>query len=134
MAEELELVNVSFCSFVDRAELQVSLNASDVSILSFKPGMAGISVPSRLYNLMATGKPIIGIVDAQSEVASVIREAEMGMIVPPESPEGLVKAIQELKRDKESRELKGRNARNAAVKSYTYDAIAMQYKALFNSF
>ena len=61
LADQLELKNISFRSFVDRSVLPTSLNASDISLLAFKPGMAGISVPSRMYNMMSAGKPIIGL-------------------------------------------------------------------------
>lgn len=133
LADQLELKNVSFRSFVDRSALPTSLNASDISLLAFKPGMAGISVPSRMYNMMAAGKPIIGIVDDTSEVAAVIREAQMGAVVPPESPEKLAECIKDLKNDAESRDRKGRNARETVEKNYSYISISQQYRGLFKS-
>ena len=45
-----------------RSEQGEFLNACDVSILSLVPGMLGLAVPSRTYNLMAAGKPIIALV------------------------------------------------------------------------
>lgn len=41
------------------------LNACDVAIVSLVAGMKGVSVPSRIYNIMAAGKPIIAIADSQ---------------------------------------------------------------------
>src|ERR1035441_9183365 len=54
------------------------LNACDVAILSLVPGMLGLAVPSRTYNLMAAGKPIIALVSECSEVAMVVREEGIG--------------------------------------------------------
>ena len=132
-AGELELKNVTFRTFVDRSELNTSLNASDVSVVAFKEGMAGISVPSRLYNLMAAGKPILAVVDDDSEVADVIREAEIGVTVPPESPEKLAEQILSLKNDGDLRVKMAENSRNEAVARYSYDAIKQQYRDLFDS-
>ena len=130
---ELELENVTFCTFVDRPELNISLNAADVSILAFKKGMAGISVPSRLYNLMAAGKPIIGVVDNNSEVADVIREAKLGVAVSPESPRDLAEQIISLKNDGDLRVKMAENSRKEAVSKYSYDVTKQQYRELFDS-
>ena len=131
--EALSLSNVTFRTFVDRSELNTSLNASDVSIVAFKKGMAGISVPSRLYNLMAAGKPILAVVDDDSEVADVIREAELGVAVPPGSPKLLAKQILALKHDPAGRAQMAVNSRNEAVAKYSYEAIQQQYRQLFDS-
>jgi glycosyltransferase involved in cell wall biosynthesis len=132
-AKALSLSNVTFRTFVDRSELNTSLNASDVSVVAFKKGMAGISVPSRLYNLMAAGKPILAVVDDASEVADVIREAELGVTVPPESPKLLAEEILALKNDPERRAQMAKNSRNEAVAKYSYAAIKQQYRDLFDS-
>ena len=132
-AAELELENVTFCTFVDRAELNTSLNAADVSVLAFKKGMAGISVPSRLYNLMAAGKPILGVVDNNSEVADVIREAKLGVAVSPESPRHLAEQIISLKNDGDLRVKMAENSRKEAVSKYSYDVTKQQYRDLFDS-
>jgi glycosyltransferase involved in cell wall biosynthesis len=132
-AERLGLKNVTFQTFVDRSELNTSLNASDVSVVAFKKGMVGISVPSRLYNLMAAGKPILGVVDDDSEVVDVIREAELGVTVPPESPQRLAEQILRLKNDDDLRRQMGVNSRKEAVSKYSYEAIKLQYCQLFDS-
>jgi len=132
-AEEFSLNNVTFRTFVDRSELNTSLNASDVSVVAFKQGMAGISVPSRLYNLMAAGKPILAVVDDASEVADVIREAEIGVTVPPESAKLLAEQILKLKSDSAARTRMAVNSRNEAVAKYSYEAIKQQYRDLFDS-
>ena len=128
----LDLNNVTFRTFVDRSELNTSLNASDVSVVAFKRGMAGISVPSRLYNLMAAGKPILAVVDDESEVADVIREANVGVTVLPESPKLLAEQILRLKSDDTLRAQMGTNSRKEAVAKYSYEAVAQQYRQLFD--
>ncbi|MCH2036373.1 MAG: glycosyltransferase family 4 protein [Puniceicoccaceae bacterium] len=129
----LGLVNVTFRAFADRSELNISLNASDVSVLAFKKHMEGISVPSRLYNLMAAGKPILAVVDNASEVADVVREANIGVTVPPESPQLLAEQILRLKNDTALRNQMALNSRKEVLNKYSYSEIKQQYRDLFDS-
>ena len=88
------LTNVSIVPFAFPRKDQVqTLSAGDVALISFVPGMAGVSVPSRMYNIMAAGRPIIGVTDAESELAQVIREEAIGWVVKPGDARGLADAI-----------------------------------------
>lgn len=87
------LANVTVLPIRARSDLSVSLNACDVAIVSFIPGMAGISVPSRMYNIFAAGKPVIAVADSNSELALVVREEDVGWVVPPLEPGGIRNAI-----------------------------------------
>ena len=131
-AAELDLNNISFRTFVDREELNISLNASDISVVAFKSGMAGISVPSRLYNLMAAGKPILAVADAESELAEVVRESGAGVLVSPGSPGELADAILDLKSNAEARKVMGERSRNEVLLNYSYPRIKRQYRQLFD--
>jgi glycosyltransferase involved in cell wall biosynthesis len=73
-----------------REEQRVFLTACDVAVISFVPGMAGVSVPSRMYNIMAAGKPIIAVADEESELAHVVSEERIGWVVRPGDVDGLV--------------------------------------------
>lgn len=132
-AEALELPNVTFRTFVDRSELNTSLNASDVSVVAFKPGMAGISVPSRIYNLMAAGKPIIAVVDEDSEVATVVREAKLGCVVGPGDFSALANVILALREDIGRRLVMSANSRSEAFSKYSYQAVRQKYHQLFDT-
>ena len=132
-AEELGLGNITFHTFVDRSELNVSLNASDVSVLAFKRGMAGISVPSRLYNLMAAGKPILALVDDASEVSDVIRDAALGVTIPPESPSLFAELILRMKNDPDIRKRMAANSRKEALEKYSYSSIRKHYRSFFDA-
>jgi colanic acid biosynthesis glycosyl transferase WcaI len=105
------------------------LNACDVSILSLVPGMLGLAVPSRTYNLMAARKPIIALVSESSDVARVVREEGIGWVVEPRLVE---KTVQVIRAAKESRKLlgdMGARARRAAETKYSPEAILRQFDA-----
>lgn len=123
--------NVSILPPRPRSEQIVFLNACDVAIISFLPGMAGISVPSRMYNHMAAGKPIIALTDDWSELAEVIREEEIGWIVEPGDVEGLLDTIKFAAANPELCAEMGARAAIAAKTKYTFARTDKKYKELF---
>lgn len=72
-----------------------TLAAADVVLIAFKSGMRGVSVPSRMYNAFAAGKPIIAVADAHSEIARLIYEEQLGWVVPPGRADILAGVIME---------------------------------------
>ena len=72
-----------------------------MAIISFSSGMAGISVPSRMYNVLAAGKPLLAVCDNESELAAVVREEEIGWVIPPGRADLIVSALRESKANPE---------------------------------
>jgi colanic acid biosynthesis glycosyl transferase WcaI len=114
-----------------RSEQSEFLNACDISILSLVPGMLGLAVPSRTYNLMAVGKPIIALVSEFSETARVVREEGIGWVIEPGMEFGAVeKTVQVIRTAKASRQLlldMGARARRAAETKYSPEIILKQF-------
>jgi colanic acid biosynthesis glycosyl transferase WcaI len=75
-----------------------------------------VSIPSRLYNLLAVGRAIIVAAEPQSEAALVVEEEGIGWVVAPEDPRSLVKAIRSAAADRAETERKGRRAATTAQK------------------
>ncbi len=113
-----------------RSEQSEFLNACDVSILSLVPGMLGLAVPSRTYNLMAAGKPIIALVAESSEVARVVREERIGWVVDPGEVEKTVQAIRAAKANPQLLISMGARARRAAETKYSPEIILKQFDVL----
>lgn len=103
------------------------LNACDVSILTLVPGMLGLAVPSRTYNLMAAGKPIIALVSASSEVARVVLEEQIGWVVEPGEVEQTVQAIRAAKASRETLLHMGARARRTGETRYSPETILRQF-------
>jgi glycosyltransferase involved in cell wall biosynthesis len=104
-----------------------------VSIISFNKGMTGVSVPSRLYNIMAAGKPIIAVAEPESELALVVCEEEIGWVVSPGDIGGLRTAILEAKSNPNLLLQMGQRARLAAETKYTLEKVNQGYKAVVAS-
>lgn len=127
------LRSVTVDSIRSREDQQDFLNACDVSIISFAPGMAGVSVPSRMYNSMAAGKPIIAVADAESELARVVTEEGIGVVVPPGKVDQLVATIQRLCADPVTLQEMGTRAHAAVIAKYTLPHAISTYDRLIDT-
>ena len=125
------LTNVSVVAPCADDELEAYLNACDVALISFRKGMAGVSVPSRMYNVMAAGKPIIAVAEPESELARVVSEEAIGIVVPPENPGELAAAIRAAKENPSRLVEFGRRARQVAEEKYSPSAILGRYESHF---
>ena len=112
-----------------RSEQNDFLNACDVAILSLVPGMLGLAVPSRTYNLMAAGKPIIALVAESSEVARVVREEQIGWVVEPGAVDRTVQVLQAAKENRSQLLAMGVRARQAVQAKYQRVTILSQFDA-----
>jgi len=127
-----QLTNISLHHFSrPRWQQGETLAACDVGLISFRPGMAGVSVPSRMYNLMAAARPIIGVTDADSELAEVVREEEIGWVVGPGDSVGLAEAILRARQNPGVLRAMGRRAVEAAGSKYTREKALGAYREVF---
>ena len=110
-----------------QAELVEFLSAADVWIIPYRRNIAGVSVPSRLYNLLAIGRAVIVAAEPSSEAALVITEENVGWVVPPEDPQQLADAIRLAASDRAATAQKGRRAAQAA-NHYSPDAAMARYR------
>jgi colanic acid biosynthesis glycosyl transferase WcaI len=92
-AAEWELDNVSFRPYQPKEALSASLGVADVHLIPLQKGLAGCIVPSKLYGILAAGKPYVAAVDADSEVARVTDCERTGLVIPPDSVAELVAAV-----------------------------------------
>lgn len=125
------LRNVTILPPRPRDEQRIFLNACDIAIISLVKRMWGVSMPSRTYNTLASGKPMIGIADETSELARVIEEEQVGWLVPPGNQELLLKAILEAQSCPQQLALMGGRARLAAEKKYSLAKAVEDYLAVF---
>ena len=81
--EKKKLTNVYFAPYQDKKNLVYSLNAGDVHFVVNAKGIKGVSVPSKLYGVMAAAKPVFGILEKGSEARLIIEESGCGISVDP---------------------------------------------------
>jgi glycosyltransferase involved in cell wall biosynthesis len=130
---ELALGNVTILPPQQRSDLAQSLNACDLAVISFVKGMAGVSVPSRMYNILAAGKPILAVADSDSELALVVREERVGWLVQPASPEKTADAILEAFANPAQLSEMSKRARALVLRSYTQSQIIVKFEELLEN-
>lgn len=72
--------NVVFIPYQDKKDLIYSLNAADVHLVTNSKGIKGVSVPSKIYGVLATNIPIFGILEEGSEAWNIIETSNCGVL------------------------------------------------------
>lgn len=111
LARRLNVCNIMFQPYQAQEDLRFSLGAADVHLISLKPELEGLIVPSKVYGILAAGKPFIYIGDERGEVAQIAQQAECGMVIRQGDSAGLVEAITRMEADRAGLRRMGLNAR-----------------------
>lgn len=129
-AQALGLQNVLFLPYQPKAALSYSLSAADIHLVTLERGLAGLIVPSKVYGILAAGRPLIAAVEALNEVAEIVAAHGCGIRVEPDSVVELESAI--LWAFHHPRELRvmGRNARQAAVRHFDRKTATDKFQSL----
>jgi colanic acid biosynthesis glycosyl transferase WcaI len=128
---ELRLTNVSLLEPRPRQDQVLFLNAADVGLIPLVAGMYGLAMPSRTYNFLAAGKPLLALCDDGSELARVIDEENVGWHIVPGDPDRLAELIASIAADRAQLEEMGKRARAAAEFKYSpQGAIELYRRAL----
>jgi glycosyltransferase involved in cell wall biosynthesis len=112
------LTSVVFKPYQPRERLSESLSAADVHLVSLKPELEGLIVPSKFYGVAAVGRPTVFIGDPHGEIATVVARHDCGLSVAEGNSRALADAILALATDLSRREAMGTNARRAFETHY----------------
>jgi colanic acid biosynthesis glycosyl transferase WcaI len=93
MQSEAKLPNVTLVDRVEDGQLETFLSAADVWIIPYRKNVAGVSVPSRFYNLLAIGRPVILVSELDAEAALTVTEHDVGWVVEPGRADELAKTV-----------------------------------------
>ena len=99
--EKYRLGNLLVLGFQDASMLPHSLSAGDLGIITLEKDAASLSVPSKTFNLLAVGAPLLCLSSGESELARLVERYDNGAIFDPEDLEETAKFIRELAQDKE---------------------------------
>lgn len=76
--------NITFLPYQPKDKIVYSLNAADVHLVTNQKGIKGVSVPSKIYGVMAVGKPVLGILEKGSEAEMLVTNSGCGFTVEPQ--------------------------------------------------
>lgn len=127
--KEHHLDNVVFIPYQDKKDLVYSLNAGDVHWVVNAKGIKGVSVPSKLYGVMAAGKPVLGVLEEGSEARLIIEETGCGYVSEPDNYDEVKGMIEKFLHQKSTSTLDkmGKNGRSYLIKSLTKDVSIKKY-------
>jgi len=125
------LPNVVFVDMQPKERLPEVLAAGDIHVVPLKRGLAASSVPSKLYSVLAAGRPIVASVDAGTEVARTVERAGAGLAVPPEDAEAFTAALVDLLDHPDRAEAMGAAGRRFVETWASPAMVAKAYETLF---
>ena len=114
-AKRRGLANVRFFPYQPRERMGETYATADLFLVSLKRGLSGYIVPSKLYGILAAGRPYVAAVEDDSEVAAITRGHECGLLVAPGDVGGMSHEISRLYRDRDLARSLGENARRASA-------------------
>lgn len=127
---------VDFVNYQPRHRLAESLSAADVHVVSMHQDVTGCLCPSKLYGIMASGRPVIGVADSETDLCETVREHALGWTVPPGSPAAIAsavaKAAQERCNDPGAFDQRGNRARQVAREHFDRPVIVSRFAALLD--
>jgi colanic acid biosynthesis glycosyl transferase WcaI len=109
-----EAKNVRFLPFFPASKIPSVLAAPDVHVITVRRGLEGVVVPSKMYGILAAGKPIIAVAPEETDAASLGAKFGFTISADPEDPDKVASAIRLLVMDTEKVRIMGRAARAAA--------------------
>src|SRR6202042_992500 len=106
--------NVRFLPFRPPAEIPMVMAAGDVHIICVRRGLEGVVVPSKLYSVLAAGRPVLAVASEESDVVRMVRGARCGLTADPDDPASVAAALRKMRDDPRELTAMGVRAREAA--------------------
>jgi glycosyltransferase involved in cell wall biosynthesis len=131
--KKLGLSNCQFLPYQDKQDLPYSLTACDLSLVSISPGMEGIVAPSKLYGILAAGRPVAAICESNSYLRSLLSRANCGAAFSNGDADGLAMFIRRLANDHYLSEQMGIAGRRYLQSNFTPEIIAKQYSEVLSN-
>jgi glycosyltransferase involved in cell wall biosynthesis len=130
LARQLKADRVAFLPYQPREVVPKSLSSADVHFVGLGRGLSGYVVPSRLYGIMAVGRPVIAAAEEDSETAHLVREVDCGVVIRPGDPAQLAETIRSLASSRDELPKMGKRGRAYAEANADRSIAVERYRAL----
>jgi putative colanic acid biosynthesis glycosyltransferase WcaI len=91
--------NVGFLPFFPASKITSVLAAPDAHIVTIKRGLEGVIVPSKMYGILAAGKPILAVAPHETDVAKIGEERGFAISADPDDVSHVIRAARQMFRD-----------------------------------
>lgn len=106
--------NIRFLEFFPASKIPSVLAAADAHVITVKRGLEGVVVPSKMYGILAAGKPIIAVAPKETDAVSLGVSRGFAVAADPDRPAEVVSAMRALASDPIKLKAMGEAARAAA--------------------
>ena len=106
--------NVRFLPFFPGSKIPSVLSAADAHLITVKRGLEGVVVPSKMYGILAAGKPIVAVAPRETDAVVLGDRLGFGVGVDPDRPDELARVVRQLAASPERIERMSRAALAAA--------------------
>jgi colanic acid biosynthesis glycosyl transferase WcaI len=110
-----EAKNVRFLPFFPADKIPSVLAAPDAHVITVKRGLEGVVVPSKMYGILAAGKPMLAVAPDETDAVSLGAKFGFAISADPDDPDKIASAIRSLVMDNEKVQIMGRAARAVAL-------------------
>lgn len=118
-ANDEKLDNVIFSDYLPAEDVKYSMSCAYLGVVTLTEETAKVSVPSKTYNLLSYGIPLLSIAPKKSELVKIIQENNCGASFEKDNIDGIVRFIEECMADKNMYDTLCRNAKMAS-QEFTY--------------
>lgn len=125
--EATDVKNVIFGDHQPSERLAEVLATADIHVVLLKKGLGKVSVPSKTYSIMASGRAIVAAIDLGTEVARLIEVAQCGVAVAPDDPIALIEALRKMLDNPSQIRQMGERARVFVEQVASPAAVAQRY-------
>jgi colanic acid biosynthesis glycosyl transferase WcaI len=128
-----DVPNLRFVGYQPPERLPEVLSSADVHVVPLRAGLGAVSVPSKIYSILAAGRPVVAAIDPGTEVTRILDASGGGVAVPSDDSEAFVAAVADLVGDATRREAMGVAARSWVESAVSPAAVARAYEELVRS-
>jgi glycosyltransferase involved in cell wall biosynthesis len=128
------LKNVTFVGLLPRSQQHAFLNGCDIGLTSLVAGMTSIAVPSRAYNILCAGKPILAVGEPEGEISQLLAEKDVGWVIPPGDSDKIVTVVRQLLADRSALANMSVRARQLAETEYSSAYIIDRYADMIEEY
>lgn len=125
------LSNVRFGDYQDVSRLSEVLATGDIHVVPLKRGLGSVSVPSKTYSILASGRPVLAAVDLDTEVPRILAAANAGVCVEPDNSAAFISALRAMTLDPKTLSEMGERGRKWVENHASPASVAQRYEALY---
>ncbi|MDH5719008.1 MAG: glycosyltransferase family 4 protein [Spirochaetia bacterium] len=130
LTKDKKITNIQFLPYQKKEDLPYSLSSASISFIALEKGVETLCAPSKIYSIMASGRPFIVLSQENSEPAKIAKKSGAGFRVNQNDIEGLIEKIDFFYANRKSLNIMGKNARNYFENNYKRNMVTKKYAEL----